>query len=225
MIKNFKIVEHPSSIKEIAYENIKRQIILGNIKPGRWLREQELADAMEISRAPIREAFNQLERDGFIKILPRKGARVISISEKEVEDIFEIRETLESLAIQKSLKNISLERLNHIAIKFEKFKSRPAEKSIRLEYLSLDKEFHDLLIQHCNNNMLMNLLASIQEKVHWLRGFSLDNHSFAQSIEEHIAIISAIQRKNEKLVLSNLIRHLERAKESTISEIRAGKIG
>jgi len=225
MIKNFKIVEHPSSIKEIAYENIKRQIILGNIKPGRWLREQELADAMEISRAPIREAFNQLERDGFIKILPRKGARVISISEKEVEDIFEIRETLESLAIQKSLKNISLERLNHIAIKFEKFKSRPAEKSIRLEYLSLDKEFHDLLSQHCNNNMLMNLLASIQEKVHWLRGFSLDNYSFAQSIEEHIAIIDAIQRNNEKLVLSNLVRHLERAKESTINEMRSGRIG
>ncbi|KUK50186.1 MAG: GntR-family transcriptional regulator [candidate division TA06 bacterium 32_111] len=225
MIEKFAVLQHPSSIKEIAYENIKTQIIQGNLTPGSWLREQELADAMEISRAPIREAFNQLEREGFIEILPRKGAKVISISEKEVEDIFEIRETLESLAIQKSLKNISLEKLNQITIKFERFKLKPAEKSIRLEYLSLDKEFHDLLIQHCNNKMLINLLASIQEKVHWLRGFSLDNYSFAQSIEEHIAIIDAIQRNNEKLVLSNLVRHLERAKESTISEIRAGKIG
>jgi DNA-binding GntR family transcriptional regulator len=225
MIEKFAVLQHPSSIKEIAYENIKTQIIQGNLTPGSWLREQELADAMEISRAPIREAFNQLEREGFIEILPRKGAKVISISEKEVEDIFEIRETLESLAIQKSLKNISLEKLNQITIKFERFKLKPAEKPIRLEYLSLDKEFHDLLIQHCNNKMLINLLASIQEKVHWLRGFSLDNYSFAQSIEEHIAIIDAIQRNNEKLVLSNLVRHLERAKESTISEIRAGKIG
>jgi len=220
----FKTLEYPSSIKEIAYEKIKKQIILGHIKPGSWLREQDLADAMEISRAPIREAFNQLERDGFIEILPRKGARVVSISVKEVEDIFEIRETLESLAIQKSLKNISLDRLNQIAIKFERFKSRPSEKPVRLEYLSLDKEFHDLLIQHCNNKMLIDLLAAIQEKVHWLRGFSLDNYSFAQSIEEHISIIDAIQRKNEKLVLSNLVRHLERAKESTINEFRAGKI-
>jgi len=181
---------------------------------------------MKISRAPIREVFNRLERDGFIKILPRKGAKVISLSEKEVEDIFEIREILESLAIQKSLKNISLEKLNQITIKFEKFKLKSAEKPICLAYLSLDKEFHDLLIQNCNNNrMLINLLASIQEKVHWLRTFSLDNYSFAQSIEEHVAIIDAIQRKNEKLVLSNLVRHLERAKESTISQIRAGKIG
>ena len=225
MKEHFKTLECPSSIKEIAYENIKKQIIQGNIKPGSWLREQELADAMEISRAPIREAFNQLERDGFIKILPRKGAKVISLSEKEVEDIFEIRETLESLAIQKSLKNISLDKLSQIATKFERFKLESSEKTVRLQYLSLDKEFHDLLIKHCNNQMLIKLLASIQEKVHWLRGFSLDNYSFAQSIEEHIAIIHAIQRKNVKLVLSNLIRHLERAKESTINEIRSGTIG
>ena len=225
MKEHFKILEQPSSIKEIAYENIKKQIIQGNIKPRSWLREQELADAMEISRSPIREAFNQLERDGFIKILPRKGAKVISLSEKEVEDIFEIRETLESLAIQKSLKNISIDKLNQIATKFERFKLESSEKTVRLEYLFLDKEFHDLLVQHCNNQMLIKLLASIQEKVHWLRGFSLDNYSFAQSIEEHIAIIHAIQRKNEKLVLSNLIRHLERAKESTINEIKSGKIG
>ena len=225
MIENFKVLGHPSSIKEIAYENIKTQIIQGNLKPGIWLREKDLADAMEISRAPIREAFNQLESEGFIEILPRKGAKVISLSEKEVEDIFEIRETLESLAIQKSLKNISLDKLSQIATKFEHFKLESAEKRIRLEYLSLDKEFHDLLIQHCNNQMLIRLLATIQEKVHWLRGFSLDNHSFAQSIEEHLAIIHSIQRKNEKLVLSNLVRHLERAKESTINEIRSGTIG
>lgn len=225
MKEYFHTLEYPSSIKVIAYENIKKQIILGNIKPGSWIREQGLADAMEISRAPIREAFNQLEREGFIEILPRKGARVISISEKEVEDIFEIRETLESLAIQKSLKNISLENLKQIAIKFEKFKLKPANKTIRLEYLSLDKEFHDLLIQNCNNKMLIKLLATIQEKVHWLRGVSLDSYSFSQSIEEHIAIIDAIQKDNEKLVLINLVRHLERAKESTINEIKLRKIG
>ena len=217
-------MKNTSSIKEIAYENIKTQIIEGNFTPGSWLREQELADAMEISRAPIREAFNQLEREGFIEILPRKGCKVISISEKEVEDIFEIREALESLAIQKSLKNISISKLNQIAIKFERFKLESSGKKVRLQYLSLDKEFHDLLIKNCNNQMLIKLLTSIQEKVHWLRGFSLDNYSFAQSIEEHIAIINAIQRNNEKLVLRNLVRHLERAKESTIKEIREGNI-
>lgn len=224
MIKHFEVLGHPSSIKEIAYESIKRQIIQGNLKPGSWLREQELADTMEISRAPIREAFNQLEREGFIEILPRKGAKVISLSEKEVENIFEIRENLELLAMNKSLRILSNDALIQIAKKFEQFNFKTTEKENRLTYLALDKEFHDLLINRCDNQMLIKLLSSIQEKVHWLRGFSLDNHSFIQSIEEHLAIIYAIQKKNEKLVTINLVRHLERAKESIIQEIRMGRI-
>jgi len=224
MKEYFQVFEHHSSIKEIAYENIKKQIIQGNLKQGIWLREQELADAMEISRAPIREAFNQLERDGFIEICPRKGAKVISLSEKEVEDIFEIRENLELLAIKKSLKSLPLEHLNQLVQKFEQFNFKTTEKSNRLQYLSLDKEFHDLLTNRCDNQMLIRLLSSIQEKVHWLRSFSLDRNSFNQSIEEHLAIVSAIQKKNEKLVKSNLVRHLNRAKESIIMEIRSGNL-
>ena len=71
MKEYFAVFEHPTSVKDMVYKNIKRKIIQGNFKPGIWLKEQELADAMEISRAPIREAFNQLERDGFINIIFR----------------------------------------------------------------------------------------------------------------------------------------------------------
>lgn len=224
MKKYFQVFEQPASVKEIAYENIKKQIIQGNLKPGTWLREQELADAMEISRAPIREAFNQLETEGFIEILPRKGAKVISLSEKEVENIFEIRENLELLAVRKSLKVISIDHLNQIAKKFEQFQCKTTEKENRLQYLVLDKEFHDLLIHHCDNGMLIQLLSSIQEKIHWLRGFSLDRDSFVQSIKEHLAIINAIQNNNKKMVEVNLLSHLERAKDSIIQEIRMGHI-
>lgn len=224
MKEYFQVFEQPVSVKEMAYENIKKQIIQGNIKPRTWLREQELSDAMEISRAPIREAFNQLERDGLIEICPRKGARVVSLSEKEVENIFEIRENLELLAIKKSLKSIPLENLDQLAKKFKQYSVKTTEKSNRLQYLALDKEFHDSLTNRCDNQMLIKLLSSIQEKIHWLRGYSLDTHSFVQSIEEHLAIIEAIQKKNEILVVSNLVRHLERAKVSIIREIRIGHI-
>ena len=224
MKEYFQVFEQPASIKEIAYENMKKQIIQGNLKPGTWLREQELSDAMEISRAPIREAFNQLEREGFIEILPRKGAKVTSLSEKEVENIFEIRENLELLAVKKSLKMIPIGHLNKIAKKFEQFQCQTTEKANRLQYLALDKEFHDLLIYRCDNRMLIQLLTSIQEKIHWLRSFSLDRDSFVQSIKEHLAIINAIQNNNKKSVENNLLSYLERAKDSIIKEIRSGHI-
>ncbi len=224
MKEYFQILDHPISIKEIAYENIKQQIIEGNLKPGVWLREQDLADVMEISRAPIREAFNQLEKEGFIEIIPRKGARVVSLSKKEIEDIFEIRENLELLALRKSWNSISNNRLIQIAEKFKQYKNKSITKSNRRKYLALDKGFHNLWVSQCDNNMLIKILCDIQEKVHWLRGFSLGNYSFNASIEEHLTIINAIELKNEKLVTTNLIKHLRRAKKSIIKEIKSGSM-
>lgn len=61
------------SLKQLAYETLQRQIINGQLQPGSRLTEEELSRSMSISRAPIREALNMLERDGFTKIIPRRG--------------------------------------------------------------------------------------------------------------------------------------------------------
>jgi len=82
------------SLKDRAYQNIKFQIIRGNLRPGTRLLEEELAKAMSISRAPIREAFNKLEKEGFVTTIPRKGAAVSNVTTEIIEDIFEIEETL-----------------------------------------------------------------------------------------------------------------------------------
>ncbi len=224
MKEYFEVFEQPTSIKDMVYKNIKRQIIQGSFKPGTWLKELELADAMKISRAPIREAFNQLERDGFINIIPRKGVRVASLSVKEVEEVFEIRENLELLALKKSFNNLPIDHLNKLAKVFEQFKFKTTGKTNISQYLSLDKEFHDLFINYCDNGMLIKLLSNIQEKIHWLRGFSLNKQSFIESVEEHLAIIQAIQIQDKELTSKNLVRHLRRAKEAIIQEIRRGNI-
>jgi len=80
------------SLKDRVYQNIKFQIINNNLKPGIRLLEEEIAKAMNISRAPIREAFNRLEKEGFVTIIPRKGTAVSNITTQIIEDIFEIRE-------------------------------------------------------------------------------------------------------------------------------------
>jgi len=109
------------SLKDRVYQNIKFQIINNNLKPGIRLLEEEIAKAMNISRAPIREAFNRLEKEGFVTIIPRKGAAVSNITTQMIEDIFEIRENLESLAINNSLGKISMENLEKIGNNFKKF--------------------------------------------------------------------------------------------------------
>jgi DNA-binding GntR family transcriptional regulator len=96
---------------------------------------------------------------------------------------------------------------------FEQFKFKTTEKTNISQYLSLDKEFHDLFINHCDNQILIKLLSNIQERIHWLRGFSLNKQSFIQSAEEHLAIIQAIQIQDKELTSNNLVVHLREQKK------------
>jgi DNA-binding GntR family transcriptional regulator len=123
------------SLKDRVYQNIKSQIIIGTLKPGTRLREEELSKAMNISRAPIREAFNRLEKEGFVTIIPRKGAAVSNITTQMIEDIFEIRETLESLAVKNSIGKISLEKLEKVGEDFKKFIKMPTNTENCIQYL------------------------------------------------------------------------------------------
>ncbi len=209
------------SLKDRAYQNIKLQIIRGNLKPGTRLLEEEISKAMNISRAPVREAFNRLEEEGFVTIIPRKGAAVSNITAQAIEDIFEIRETLESLAVEKSIGKISIEKLEKVGESFKNFINKPTNAENRIQYLVLDKKFHDLLSQNCGNKKLIELLANLQEQIRWLLNISLKRTTFSGSVREHLAIIEALKRNDEKLITKTLIQHLERAKESSLIEVNS----
>lgn len=110
-----------------------------------------------------------MEKEGFVTIIPRKEAAISHINAQEVEDIFEIRETLESLAVKKSVGKISLEKVEELGDNFKKFIDKPVNRENRIQYLTLDKKFHDLLNKNCCNQKLIELLANIQEQIHRLR--------------------------------------------------------
>jgi len=209
------------SLKDRAYQNIKFQIIRGNLRPGTRLLEEELAKAMSISRAPIREAFNKLEKEGFVTTIPRKGAAVSNVTTEIIEDIFEIRETLETLAVKKSLGKICIDELEKVGDDFKEFINKSENAENRIQYLVLDKKFHDLLSQNCGNKKLIELLANLQEQIHWLRNISLKRTTFSGSAREHLAIIEALKRNDEKLITKALLLHLERAKESSLIEVNS----
>jgi len=212
------------SLRDRVYQNIKFQIIRGNLKPGTRLLEEELSKAMNISRAPIREAFNRLEKEGFVTIIPRKGAAVSAITAQMIEDIFEIRKTLESLAVKKSIGKISIEKLEKVGESFKKFVDKSTNTENCIQYLTLDKKFHDLLSQNCGNKKLIELLANLQEQIHWLRNISLKRITFVGSVKEHLSIIEALKNNDEKFIIKALLQHLERAKESSLAEINSWNI-
>ena len=89
--------KHPT-LREKILESIRDAIISGSIKPGAKVSEPELADRFGISRTPIREAFRQLESEGYLTVIPRKGAVVSAFTQKDVEEFYAIKSILEGYA-------------------------------------------------------------------------------------------------------------------------------
>ena len=94
---NFDLQNH-RPLREIVYEELKRQILVGEISPGTRMMEVELADVMGVSRTPVREAIRKLEKEGLVSIEPRKGAYASNISIKDMVDVLEVRQGLEEMA-------------------------------------------------------------------------------------------------------------------------------
>ena len=208
-----------SSLKDKAYQNIKFEITIGNLKPGLFLTEEKLSKSMHMSRGPIREALNRLEKEGFVSIIPRRGTMVSNITAQEVKDISKIRELLEPLAAKESFLRISRLKLKEIKQEFIILLSKPENKENKMRFFVLDKRFHKLLYEKCGNKKLIDILEDFEDHTNWFINLFLKNYSFKESIKEHLSIIEAIEQKNEDLVAANIILHLERVKNNILSEL------
>lgn len=219
MIKYFKNFEKILSLKDKAYQVIKLEIIGGNLKPGLFLTEEKLSESMHISRGTIREALNRLEKEGFVTIIPRRGTMVSNITAQEVKDISKIRELLEPFAAKESLSRISRSKLKEVKKDFIKLISKPENKENKSIFFLLDKDFHKLLNEECRNKKLIEILDNFEDHTNWFINLFIKNYSFKKSIKDHLYIIEAIEKNEEDLVATTLIRHLERVENSILSEI------
>ena len=93
------------------FNRIRNDILSGNYAPGEELKEATLGKQLGVSRTPVREALRQLDLEGLVEIAPNRGAKVIGISRKDVEDIYHMRARLEGLAARKAAENIKEEEL------------------------------------------------------------------------------------------------------------------
>ena len=132
-----------------------------------------------------------------------------------------VQEMQARLDIVRAAWNMSLNSRMERKAELKKFINKPTNAENCIQYLALDKKFHDLLSQNCGNKKLIELLVNLQEQIHWLRNISLKRITFACSIKEHLAIIKVLKKNDEELILKALLQHLERAKESSLEEINS----
>ena len=98
-------------LRDVVFHTLREAILKGELKPGERLMELQLASKLGVSRTPIREAIRMLEQEGLAVTIPRKGAEVAKMTEKDMEDVLQIREVLDELAVSLACDNISEEEM------------------------------------------------------------------------------------------------------------------
>lgn len=198
-------IERHLTLRERIVEFIKDAVISGSLKPGERVPESEIAERFGISRTPIREAFRQLESDGFLIMTPRKGAVVSPITDKDVREFYAIKSLLEGYAAEKACMELTdkeIKKLQDLNTEMEKNEEKGHVKN----FFKLDNQFHEVFIKACGNEKLCALINQLVEQFERFRitALSLPGRMH-NSVSQHKEIIEAIEDKNTELV-STLVR-------------------
>jgi DNA-binding GntR family transcriptional regulator len=189
-----KPIERHQTLREQILETIREAILSGNLKPGEKVAEPELAERFGISRTPIREAFRQLEAEGYLTVIPRKGAVVAALSERDVQEFYAIKSILEGYAASLAAPKLSdkeLQKLETINKKMEKL----AEAGDIKAFFKVHNEFHDVFVRASGNSKLFELIQQLGLKFSRLRMASLSVVGRMHiSVVEHEKLLEAFRR-------------------------------
>lgn len=214
---NFDIQNH-RPLREMVYEELKMQILTGAIVPGTRMMEVDLAEEMGVSRTPIREAIRKLEKEGLVTIEPRRGAYASQISTDDMVEILEVRQNMEGLAAFFAASRMQPEQMNELKEVSEKYNIAVAEGDME-SMIKHDTRFHRIIVESCNNKILVQMIEQLQELVLRFRYIYYDNFKRAENMpEEHQVIMNAIESKDADAARDAADVHIDRLKELIIRE-------
>ena len=141
-------------LRDVVFNTLRRAILRGELKPGERLMEIQLANKLGVSRTPIREAIRKLELEGLVLMIPRKGAEVAEITEKNLRDVLEVRCALEELAVQLACDRMDEEGIKKLKEAAEKFREVLDSDDIT-QIAQADVLFHDIIYTATDNDRLI----------------------------------------------------------------------
>jgi len=162
-MRDFKLrIDEPKLLSEDIAASIKEAIIRGKFAPGQKVSEGELAESMGISRTPLREAFRKLQNEGFITIIPRKGAVVATLEPKEARELYEIKAHLEGLAARLAVPRLKEKELDRLERLDAELRQATAQDDLEGFYRTHTR-FHEVFLRLCGNDRLMAIMANLND--------------------------------------------------------------
>ena len=208
-------------LREVVCETLRDAVRRGVLKPGERLMEIQLAEELGVSRTPVREAIRKLEMEGYVIMMPRRGTCIADLSIRDINEVFEIRTSLESLASGLAAERITedeLEKLQRLLVQIgTHIKSGDMESIVRT-----DTEFHDLLYQTSRNTRLVGIISNLREQLTRFRTTSMSFPGrLKATLEEHRKIVEAIAQGDEKAARKAAEYHMEKAEQTLLASMKA----
>lgn len=210
-------------LREVVCESLREAIRTGKLKPGERLMEIQLSEELGVSRTPVREAIRKLDQEGYIVMMPRRGAYVANMSIRDVNEIFEIRTALESLSNGLAAERITGEELETLQRLLVQIGSYIKEGDMD-RIVETDIKFHDLLYQASRNHRLEGIISNLREQLTRFRTLSMSYPGRLEAtLEEHRAMVDAIAQGDMKAAQKAAERHMERSEQALMDAMEAMK--
>jgi DNA-binding GntR family transcriptional regulator len=202
-------------LNQRAYEEIRRQILAGELQPASPLSEHQLAATLQLSRTPVREAIKRLEKEGLVRSIPSRGTFIAELSAQDILEIYQLRGRLEGLAARIAAEQMTSEELRALEQEVALIESSAAEDRASAIQES-DIRFHKLIIGATQNRRLGAILAMFDDQMHRIRAILPGSSDWLEgTLREHRAIFEAIKARDpdkaERAIEEHLRASCERA--------------
>ena len=222
MATNFQMnMDEYLPLRDVVFNTLRQAILYGKLQPGERLMEITLANQLGVSRTPVREAIRKLEIEGLVLMIPRKGAQVAPITEKDLSDVLEVRLGLEELAMHYACERVDDEQLEQISVAQKGFEE--SLKTSDLAHLAkADEEFHELIYQATGNRRLIQMINNLREQMYRYRIEYLKDLNVGEALnEEHKELYSALKSRDADRALSCMKTHIKNQQQAIIRGLRA----
>lgn len=204
--------------KSLAYDEIRRMILSGELPAGTFIAERPLAVRLGMSTTPVRSALQRLEVEGLLSISPHQGAVVRDFSFREITELYEIRMALEPFVARHIAGQLTPAQIARVEANLEAQRENLVRRDIAL-CVKLDEDFHTLFSEFLDNREICRVMGQLRDRTHRVfhRVFASNPHRMEGSYKEHVTIAQTIIEGDAELAARRVEAHLDFGRRALVN--------
>ena len=219
--RDMKKTKPRSLMREVAYERFKSELFRRNLVPGQFVSQGELCELLDVPLGPTREALKRLEAESLVRLIPQRGIQIADIGVTLIHEAFEFRTILELAAVRRFVETATDEAIeelerSHTAVLRRMASARAMEPRLLDAALQVDWGMHSLIIESVGNRILTSAHQQNFDKIKMIRLHGRSPRYLPLAMEEHLAVIGAMKKRDPDEAAQMLHHHLQSAERRAL---------